>query len=457
MRTLIILLITILTAFTSTAQDITGQWNGVLEVQAIQLKLVFNVTENDNGYTATMDSPDQGALGIPVTNTTFENSKIKFEITNAQIEYQGEVKADEIVGTFKQGRQEFPMNLSRNAIETPTQRRPQEPKEPFNYNSEDIVFKNETDKVQLAGTLTYPKEGFNFPVVILISGSGAQDRNSKILNHKPFLVIADYLTNNGIAVLRVDDRGTNASEGNHDKTGLDGFVRDTKSAVDYLKSRKEIDVSKIGLIGHSLGGLIAPIVASESNDISFIVLLAGPGMRGAELMLLQKEIIERKMSVPEAELDISQKNMKGAYDIILASKGNKDKLRTNLERYFTKVFGAFLPENEIKILAKQLTIPWLTDFLKFDPSTSLSKTHCSVLAINGTNDLQVPAKENLSAIEKILKENGNNDVEILEMEGLNHLFQESKTGLPNEYATIEQTFSPKVLKIMADWIMKKTN
>ncbi|MBL4642162.1 MAG: alpha/beta hydrolase [Flavobacteriaceae bacterium] len=334
--------------------------------------------------------------------------------------------------------------------------RPQEPKEPFEYSIENVVFKNNIDSIYLAGTLTYPKMGSNFPAVILISGSGPQDRNSELMNHKPFLIIADYLTKKGIAVLRVDDRGTGESEGNYNETGLYGFVNDTKSAFEFLKNRKEINHSKIGLIGHSLGGVIAPIIASENTEVSFIVILAGSGIRGDKLMLLQKEKIERKMGVPEAGITQGQNYMKGAYDIIIKSDNNKTQLQTELKNYFTKVFGAMLPKSQIQTISEQLSIPWLTDFIKFDPQTSLSKTKCPVLALNGLNDLQVPSKENLEAIEKALKENGNNDIEIKQLEKLNHLFQESETGLPNEYVTIEQTFSPKVLELMTEWIKQRT-
>ena len=178
--------------------------------------------------------------------------------------------------------------------------RPQEPKAPFDYEIENVEFRNNLDSISLAGTLTYPKTKSDFPAVILISGSGPQDRNSELMNHKPFLVIADYLTKRGIAVLRIDDRGTGKSEGNYNETGLNGFVNDTKSAFEFLKTRKEINHSKIGLIGHSLGGVIAPIIASDNEDISFIVLLAGSGLRGDKLMLLQKKLMEQKMGVPEA-------------------------------------------------------------------------------------------------------------------------------------------------------------
>lgn len=334
--------------------------------------------------------------------------------------------------------------------------RPQEPKAPFEYNSEDIVFDNIIDNIQLAGTFTFPKSGDDFPSVILISGSGAQDRNSELLGHKSFLVIADYLTKNGIAVLRVDDRGAGVSEGEYNETGLDGFVQDTKSALEYLLSRNEIDKSKIGLIGHSLGGVIAPIIASESEDISFIIMLAGSGIRGDSLMLLQKEYIERKMSLPESGIAEGQKNIKGAYDIILNGQGSKAEMQASLKAHFSKVFGAALPAVQLEMISDQLTYPWLVDLIRFDPEESLSKIRCPVLALNGSNDLQVVPKENLGAIRRILEENGNNDAEIFELEGLNHLFQESTTGLLQEYGVIEQTFSPKVLEILSEWILRKT-
>lgn len=333
--------------------------------------------------------------------------------------------------------------------------RPQEPQEPFGYNSEDIFFENKADSVVLAGTFTYPKTGSGFPSVILISGSGPQNRNSELVEHRSFLVIADYFTKNGIAVLRVDDRGTAESEGVHNQTGVEGFVRDTKSALEYLKTRKEIDKSKIGLVGHSLGGIIAPIVASESNDVSFIILLAAPGMRGDKLMLLQKEKIERKMGVPEFAITMGQENMKGAYKIISESGADQEELENSLKKYFSEVFGPMLPENQLNAISAQMSYPWFVDFIQYDPETVLSKTKVPVLVLGGSNDVQVPAEENLGAIEKILKESGNNDVKVVEMENLNHLFQESETGLPTEYAVIEQTFSPEALKIMADWIKTK--
>ena len=287
MRAFSILLISLLTSISLTAQDITGQWNGALKIQGTQLRLVFNVTKTDNGVSSTMDSPDQGAKGIPTTTTSFKNSILKITIASAKIEYEGTLGQDNIVvGTFKQGGQSFPMNLSKEVIEKEKLVRPQEPIKPYPYYSEDITFENKKAGINLAGTLTLPTKDGVFPVVILISGSGPQNRDEELLGHKPFLVLSDFLTKNGIAVLRYDDRGTAFSKGDFKTATSADFATDVESAIFYLKTRKEINKKKVGLIGHSEGGLIAPMVASKSKDVSFIVLLAGTGIQGDQILLL---------------------------------------------------------------------------------------------------------------------------------------------------------------------------
>ncbi|MCA1761873.1 MAG: alpha/beta hydrolase family protein [Cryomorphaceae bacterium] len=243
----------------------------------------------------------------------------------------------------------------------------QDPEPPFPYASEEVSYKNESDGISLAGTLTYPKEKGPHPAVILISGSGPQDRNSELLGHRPFLVISDYLTRNGIAVLRTDDRGAGESGGNHNASGLAEFTSDALAAVDYLKSRSEINSSKIGLIGHSLGGIIGPMTAAENSDIAYLILLAGPGMKGHELMLLQKEIIERQMGIDDLSIAIGQKNIGGAYDIILSAKMDSDSLNTQLEAYFKQIYGMALTEEQLSATAEQLSFPWFTDFVKSTP------------------------------------------------------------------------------------------
>jgi len=464
MRTISILLIAFITSFSLTAQDITGQWNGVLKVQGTQLRLVFNVTKTNNGFSSTMDSPDQGAKGIPVTNTTFANSKIKFEVANARIEYNGELKGNEFVGTFKQGGQEFPMNLSRTTIEKEVVKRPQEPSKPYPYYSEEVTFQNTKANISLSGTLTLPKKDGIFPVVILITGSGPQNRDEELLGHKPFLIISDYLTKNGIAVLRYDDRGVGQSNGDFKTATSADFATDVESAIIFLKTRKEINEKKIGLVGHSEGGLIAPMAASKSKDVSFIVLLAGTGIQGDKLLLLQQALIAKANGVSETDIKKSIEINSKLFEIVVKSDDNI-KLKTDLTNSINEMLkndtSAEIPngmtkEDFVSMQVNQISSPWMQYFMKFNPATTLEKVKCPVLAVNGEKDLQVPPKENLTAIKNALTKGGNKNVTTIEFPNLNHLFQECKTGSPDEYATIEQTFSPTALYEITKWIKIQT-
>ena len=464
MKAISILLITFLTSFTLTAQDITGQWYGVLKVQGIQLRLVFNVTNSDHGYRSTMDSPDQGATGIPVTNTTFENSKIKFEVANARIEYNGELNGNEIVGTFKQNGQEIPMNLSRNIIEKAVKKRPQEPTKPYTYYSEDVVFQNTSANIALSGTLTLPQKEGVFPTVILITGSGAQNRDEELLGHKPFLIISDYLTKNGIGVLRYDDRGVGQSEGDFKTSTSSDFATDVESAIAYLKTRKEIDKKKIGLIGHSEGGLIAPMVASKSKDVAFIVLLAGTGIPGDQILLLQQKLIGKASGVSDEDLQKNEITNRTIFDLVKKST-SIEQLKTDLTSYIEQLLkensdvkktNGMSDEDFVNLHITQIVNPWMLYFIKHNPAPTLEKVKCPVLAINGEKDLQVPPKENLEAIKKALTKGGNKKIKTMELPNLNHLFQECDTGSPEEYATIEQTFSPIALIEILNWIKTQT-
>lgn len=333
----------------------------------------------------------------------------------------------------------------------------QDPISPFSYESEDVNFRNDSDGISIAGTLTYPRDNAPHPAVILLSGSGPQNRNSEILEHRPFLVLSDYLTKNGIAVLRTDDRGAGESGGDHNNSGLRDFASDAKAAIDFLKTRAEIDTAQIGLLGHSLGGIIAPMVAAEKGDIAFLVLLAAPGMRGRELMLLQKEIIERKMGVNELGIAMGQNSIGGAYDIIVDAEINPDSLGMTLRNYFQKTYGGALPKVQLNAMVEQMTFPWFIDFIRYQPEDILKHVKCPVLAINGSNDLQVPARKNLGGIDSIFSKYGNLSVETRQIEGLNHLFQTSETGLPQEYSEIEETFSEDVMDEIARWILKTKN
>jgi len=465
MRTFSILLISLLTSISLSAQDITGQWNGALKVQGTQLRLVFNVIKTENGVSSTMDSPDQGAKGIPTTTTNFENSILKITIANAKIEYEGTLGKDNIiVGTFKQGGQSFPMNLSKVVIEKERFVRPQEPIKPYPYYSEEVTFENNKAGIILAGTLTLPKKDGVFPVVILISGSGPQNRDEELLGHKPFLVLSDYLTKNGIAVLRYDDRGTALSKGDFKTATSADFATDVESAITYLKTRKEINKKKIGLMGHSEGGLIAPMVASKSKDVAFIVLLAGTGIQGDQILLLQQKLIGKASGISDEDLQKNELINRKAFDIVNKSN-NIEQLNIDLTNFIKQSLvenpNAGKPqemsdEEFVKLQVNQIANPWMQYFIKYNPAPALEKVKCPVLAINGEKDLQVPPKENLEAIKNALTKGGNKKVTTKELPNLNHLFQECKTGSPDEYAKIEQTFSPTALTEILNWMQTQT-
>ena len=441
------------------AQDVTGEWNGVLNVFGTNLRIVFHINKTDDGYFSTMDSPDQGATGIPVATTTFDGLKLSLAVAN--IVYEGEFKTDSIAGTFKQGGLNIPLTLKRTPAEIKPLVRPQEPIPPYPYISEEVTFDNEAAGVTLAGTLTMPATGKNFTAVILITGSGAQDRNEEIMGHKPFLVIADYLTRRGIAVLRYDDRGFAQSTGDFASATTADFATDVECAIRYLKTRKEINRRKIGLMGHSEGGIIAPMVAARSKDVAFIVMLAGTGIRGAELMLKQAELVHRTSGMSEDMIEKTIAVNAKVFDIILNSQETVSSqaitdFLTELKPEIAEITPPGMTVNDyIRLFTSQVSGVWMQFLLRYDPSPALEKVKCPVLAVNGDKDVQVPAKENLTAISAALKKGGNKKVTIIEYPGLNHLFQECDTGSPVEYAIIEQTFAPYVLKDLAEWIIKR--
>jgi uncharacterized protein len=462
MKKAILILLTLLVIVKIQAQDIAGQWNGILNIQGTQLRLVFNITKTDGGFSATMDSPDQGAKGIPVTSTSFDNGVLKLAVSNARIEYEGKLDENNIFkGNFKQGGMNLPLNLSREKVEKKKLVRPQEPTKPYPYYTEDVIFENKKAQISLAGTLTLPKKEGNFPVVVLITGSGPQNRDEELFGHKPFLVLADYLTKQGIGVLRYDDRGVAESKGNFKTATTQDFAADVEAAVAYLKTRKEVNKKQIGLIGHSEGGVIAPLVASKSKDVGFIVLLAGSGMSGGDLLLLQKKAIEKAMGVSDKVIESGQKMNKGAFDIITKTLDSAA-LKTELTAYFQQVIKdnpsvkppQMNSEAFVNTMLKAFSGAWLEYFIRYNPFPVLKGVKCPVLALNGDKDVQVPSKENLEAIKRGLEIGKNKHITTKELPNLNHLFQECKTGLDSEYGTIEQTFSPTALMEIGSWILK---
>lgn len=344
-------------------------------------------------------------------------------------------------------------------------KRPQEPFPPFPYLSEAVTFHSSRDDISFAGTLTIPSKPGKYPAVVLISGSGPQNRDSEFAGHKPFLVLSDYLTRNGIAVLRYDDRGVGQSTGNFaNATSLD-FSYDVESAIDYLKTRPEIQADKIGLVGHSDGGMVAPIVAARSTDVHFIVLLAGPGLQGEQLLLSRQESVEKKLGFPEAAIKNSKAQSEQIFQIVISSN-NKEETRAALEK-FSKERYHEIPDYAIppglskdQFIAMQIDLfssAWFKYFITYDPATTLERVKCAVLALNGALDVQVPSKDNLAAINNSLRRGGNQNFMVLEIPGLNHAFQECTTGMPDEYANIEQTFSPIALAEIKNWIARQVH
>ncbi len=338
--------------------------------------------------------------------------------------------------------------------------KPQTPKAPFDYTIEDVTFINKAaDSIKLAGTLTVPKNIKNPAVAILINGSGAHDRDCNILGHKPFWVIADYLTNNGIAVLRFDERGTAKSEGDFSTATTYDLALDVEAGISFLKNRKDIDSNKIGLIGHSEGGAIAPIIASKNKDVAFIVLLAGPGVRGDKIMYTQNEKILNQRGYTKAFIDTQLELNTNFYKIVIEKENDSisNTIKTYLDNYLAKnkdnkTVNFILNDFAKKQFASVYSNPWFREFIRFDPKPYLEKTTCPVLALNGSKDVQVLPEYNLPEIKKHLETAKNKDITVKELEGLNHLFQTATTGAPSEYGKIEETFSPLVLQIIVNWI-----
>ena len=432
-----------------------GNWLGTLKAGPIELRLGFRITQDKDGkLTAKFDSLDQGAINLPVESATFEKNKLTLKLTPFKISYTGELQADNetIKGDFEQGGK-LPLELKR-VEKFPSLARPQTPKKPYPYAETEVTFDSKAAGVKLAGALTTPKGDGPFPTVVMITGSGPQDRDETLMGHKPFWVIADHLARHGIAVLRCDDRGVAKSTGNHATATSFDFAEDIAGAVAFLKTRKE--VGKIGLMGHSEGGVIAPLVAAKNAEVGVIILRAGPGLAGDEILLGQGAAI-LKGSGAEAEIAKTRALQLKMFDLIKKDAGTKE-VRAAMEEYVKT-----LSEKEQKEFkdaggmagADQLTSPWFRAFIKHDPRPTLKQVKCPVLALNGELDIQVLPKENLAEIEKALKAGNNPDLTIREFPKLNHLFQTARTGMVNEYGQIEETVAPAVLETVTEWILKR--
>jgi alpha-beta hydrolase superfamily lysophospholipase len=399
----------------------------------------------------------QGAKGIQIKETIFANNELQIAAPNLNLKFNGHFTGNTIEGTFVQNGGSFPLVLTRKLNENPALKRPQEPKPPFDYPIEEVVFVNPKDKNTLAGTLTLPKNKKDFPVVVLITGSGTQNRDSELFGHKPFAVIADDFAKKGIGVLRLDDRGVGGSgKGTTEDTSAN-FATDINAAVDFLSAR---GFKNIGLVGHSEGGIIAPMAAVQNKKVQFVISLAGPGIPIDQMMLLQTQSIAKSQGATTTQIEATSAFNKKIYDYIINYKGTN--LQADFQPYIKEEFKRLtqdqgLTETQIdEFVAQQIrsvTSPWYVYFLKFNPDLYWSKIKIPVLALNGSLDLQVKATENLAGIQASLVKAGNKKATIKELTGLNHLFQEAKTGSTAEYSTIEQTIAPVVLDTMSNWIL----
>jgi pimeloyl-ACP methyl ester carboxylesterase len=443
----------------SPTSSVEGIWLGVLQAGGgITVRIQLHVERDASGaLSVKMDSLDQGALGIATSNAFLHDSTFHFEIPQGAITYEGTLNSpkDQISGTFTQSGSAQPLIFKRTAQAAAELRRPQDPVKPYPYVEEDVAYTNpKAPDVKLAGTLTIPRGVGPFPVALLICGSGPHDRDEALLGHRPFLVIADYLTRHGIAVLRYDKRGVAKSTGNYSLATSEDFASDAEAGVAYLKTRKEIDPHHIGLIGHSEGGLIAPLIASRSNDVAWVVLLAGPGLRGDEILFLQEALIAKAGGATD-EIIARNHNLNSKMFTVVETETNPANLKTDLEAAMNgDELGRGMSAAQQAATVQQVSSPWMRDFLTYDPVPALEKTKCPVLALNGEHDLQVPPEQDLAAIRKALQVGGNKDFQVTEMPGLNHLFQHSATGSPADYQKIEETFSPEALDIMTVWIQK---
>lgn len=447
-------------------RGLQGHWLGVLKpMPGVELRIALEIasTEADKpeGF---MVSLDQGNAVIPISAVTEQAGLVRLEMKRIGGVFEGKFNGDgsELSGEWQQGGPAHSLVFKRSAREVghALMKRPQTPQQPFPYAVEEVSVENKTAAVTLAGTLSLPAGTGPHPAVVLITGSGQQDRDETVAGHKPFLVLADHLARQGIAVLRCDDRGAGKSTGDFSQAVQADFVADTLAAVRYLQSRREIAPERVGLIGHSEGGTVALRAAVNSPEVAFIVLLAGVALPMEESALRQARAIWRLQGLSEEHIAMHVAMQQAVYRI--SKSGSPQAAAEEAIRMVIREQTAALSEeqkrafglNESQLVAGMKTVfsPWFRDLLGYDPRTTLRAVKCPVLAINGEKDLQVSAKDNLAAIREALTAGGNVRVKTVELPGLNHLFQTCQTGSPTEYANLTETFNPVALNLVSDWL-----
>ncbi len=448
-------------------KSVVGNWLGTLPVGG-GLRVVFHISKDGTIYSANMDSPDQGAKGIPVSSVIVNGDSLFLKVDMLKGGFSGKFTNDTtIVGKLMQDHNEIPLTIIKTKADVGL-KRPQTPISPFGYKSDDVEYDNADKSVHFGATLTYPSGNGKFPAAILITGSGQQDRDETIMEHKPFAVIADYLAKQGFAVLRVDDRGKGKTKGAIATATSADFANDVEAGLAFMKKQTNIDTTRLGLIGHSEGGLIAAIVSSRRSDINFIIMLAGPGVSGAELMAAQNKALLTsqgfKKDIADAYgnfyLQIAKEVTVATNDdsALLAAKKVFENWKGSVAQTTLESLG-MAERNQIQdklgAMVKAFRSPWMKYFVTTNPDDFLIKTNAKVLALNGEKDIQVIAQPNLEGIKNALKKSNSKVVEVKMLPGLNHLFQHCKQCNVAEYGKLEETFSPEALSIMGDWLKKE--
>jgi pimeloyl-ACP methyl ester carboxylesterase len=464
---IVFFLLTFLTSMLQ-AQDkrFSGTWQGVVNV-GIDLRVVFHIKPDAKGIlSATSDSPDQSVFGIACDSVIVTGNDIRIEIKALLATYTGTLVNDTTIkGKLTQG-VSLPLDLVKSD-KIVTRNRPQTPTPPFPYKSEDVLYYSPDSSLQYGATITIPQGKGPFPAMVLITGSGAQNRDEEILGHRTFAVLADHLTRKGYIVLRVDDRGVGETTGSLNATSED-FAGDVSLGVDYLLSRTEVDKNKIGLVGHSEGGMIAPMVANKRKDINFIILLAAPGVKVIELMAEQNYALAKSNNMSEQALKQIRYLFTNVVNAIINSADSTEAMKQTsaiTDRWATTQPMEVLKEMDFETKEKRdnyagemvnaFQSAWFRYFIKFDPTVYLTNLTARVLALNGDRDIQVISSQNLPGIEAALKKGKNKNYTIKEIPQVNHLFQTCKKCTVMEYAELEETFSPLALKIISDWLDKE--
>ncbi|MEO5923621.1 MAG: alpha/beta hydrolase [Bryobacteraceae bacterium] len=456
----------LLCAVAANAQPtLVGNWLGTLDAGAAKLTLAFHVTQNERGeMTATLDSLDQNLKGAPVKEVAMQGDRVRFDIAGLRAVYEAQITADgsALSGTFTQLRA-LPLRM-RKVDKVEAQARPQEPKAPFPYRSEDVFYQSRGSAV--AGTLTIPSGEGRFPAVILISGSGPQDRDGTFASHKPFLVIADSLTRRGIAVLRVDDRGAGKSAGEPSALTIEQISDDVLQALEFLKNDPRLDARRIGVIGHGEGAIVGSLAAVRSKDVSFVVMLAGVGVPGDEALAMQAETLARAAGVREDAIAQNRAVQSVVFKVLRADSDPRTAVYKLTNEYQAMRTGLSAAQRTALDLAgieatlerrfAAVSAPEIRSIVLSNSAEILRRVTVPTLALHGAQDSQLSAAQNLPGIATALAVGGNTNFSVATLPGLNHMFQTCGTCLPNEYGELEETFSPTALAIMGDWIVRQS-